>query len=159
MESLPHDVVELILERLAVKPLMRFKCVSRQWKSTIESEYFKQRLLKQDPSALLQVVVVPTHEIDTRERVDEARRCTKQENIMIFVFLLIWSLVPYWSISRPVINQPNRTGGLELNQAQPYLRFLSSIFCQPERNQFDSYKHPIQGVVVVMMHKHNVVHN
>ena len=93
MESLPHDVVELILERLAVKPLMRFKCVSRQWKSTIESEYFKQRLLKQDPSALLQVVVVPTHEIDTRERVDEARRCTKQENIMIFVFLLIWSLV------------------------------------------------------------------
>ncbi|KAF2545419.1 hypothetical protein F2Q70_00019822 [Brassica cretica] len=94
MESLPHHVVELILERLAVKPLMRFKCVSRQWKSKIESEYFKQRLLKRDPSALLQVVVVPTHEIDTRERVDdEARRCTKQEKIMIFVFLLIWSLV------------------------------------------------------------------
>ena len=71
MESLPHDVVELILERLAVKALIRFKCVSKQWKTTIESEYFKQRLLIRDPSVLLQVLVVPpTHEIDhTRERV------------------------------------------------------------------------------------------
>ena len=36
--------------------------------------------------------------------------------------------VPYWSISKPVTNQPNRIGGLELNQAQPYLKFLSHLF-------------------------------
>lgn len=38
MASFPHDVVELILEKLAVKSLLRFKSVSKQWKSTIESD-------------------------------------------------------------------------------------------------------------------------
>ncbi|KAL0694322.1 hypothetical protein Bca4012_061502 [Brassica carinata] len=100
MESLPHDVVELILERLAVKPLMRFKCVSKQWKTTIESEYFKQRLLKRDPSALLQVLVVPTHDLidHTRERVEDdnalqAQRRPKLENFVCVVYFLSWFLI------------------------------------------------------------------
>ncbi|KAJ4875419.1 F-box protein [Raphanus sativus] len=42
-EVLPHDVVELILEKLPVVSLVRFKCVSKRWKSTIESASFKQR--------------------------------------------------------------------------------------------------------------------
>ncbi|KAG7568321.1 Kelch-type beta propeller [Arabidopsis thaliana x Arabidopsis arenosa] len=42
---LPHDVVELILERLAVKSLLRFKSVSKKWESTIESQRFKERQL------------------------------------------------------------------------------------------------------------------
>ncbi|CAH2037758.1 unnamed protein product, partial [Thlaspi arvense] len=46
MESLPHHVVERILERLPVKPLMRFKAVSKQWRSTIESPFFQGRQLK-----------------------------------------------------------------------------------------------------------------
>ncbi|KAL0813164.1 hypothetical protein Bca101_069607 [Brassica carinata] len=86
MESLPHDVVELILEKLAVKPLMRFKCLSRQGETTIESKYFKQRLLIRDPSALLQVLVVPAHAIDTREMVEDdnprAQHCTKLKNFI-----------------------------------------------------------------------------
>lgn len=45
VESLPHDVVELILERLPVKSLLRYKSVSKKWKSTIESPRFKQRQL------------------------------------------------------------------------------------------------------------------
>lgn len=44
-ELLPDDVVELILERLPVVSLLRFKSVSKTWKSTIESPSFKQRQL------------------------------------------------------------------------------------------------------------------
>ncbi|CAH8380884.1 unnamed protein product [Eruca vesicaria subsp. sativa] len=45
-EALPHDVVELILERLPVRSLLRFKAVSKQWKSTMESRNFQERQLK-----------------------------------------------------------------------------------------------------------------
>ncbi|CAA7058177.1 unnamed protein product [Microthlaspi erraticum] len=41
--GLPHDVVELILERLPVKSLRSFKSVSKQWRSTIDSQSFKER--------------------------------------------------------------------------------------------------------------------
>ncbi|CAA7045868.1 unnamed protein product [Microthlaspi erraticum] len=41
--GLPHDVVELILERLPVKSLQSFKSVSKQWRSTINSQSFKER--------------------------------------------------------------------------------------------------------------------
>ncbi|CAH2037659.1 unnamed protein product [Thlaspi arvense] len=44
-ESLPHEVVEYIMERLPAKSLLRFKAVSKQWKSTIESSFFKGRQL------------------------------------------------------------------------------------------------------------------
>uniref|UniRef100_A0A1J3JA51 F-box protein n=1 Tax=Noccaea caerulescens TaxID=107243 RepID=A0A1J3JA51_NOCCA len=43
VERLPHDLVELILERLPVKSLLRFKCVSRKWRSTIDSQSFRER--------------------------------------------------------------------------------------------------------------------
>ncbi|XP_056866817.1 F-box protein At1g11270-like [Raphanus sativus] len=42
VELLPHDVVELILERLPVDSLLRFKSVSKNWKSTIDSGRFQQ---------------------------------------------------------------------------------------------------------------------
>ncbi|KAG7591282.1 F-box associated interaction domain, partial [Arabidopsis thaliana x Arabidopsis arenosa] len=45
LEFLPHDLVELILQRLPVKPLLRFKSVSKNWKSTIESQRFQERNL------------------------------------------------------------------------------------------------------------------
>ncbi|KAG7591421.1 Galactose oxidase/kelch beta-propeller [Arabidopsis thaliana x Arabidopsis arenosa] len=58
MESLPHEVVERILERLAVDSLLRFTAVSKQWKSSIESPFFQQRQLTQrqqsgDPAVLM----------------------------------------------------------------------------------------------------------
>ncbi|KAG7542233.1 F-box domain [Arabidopsis thaliana x Arabidopsis arenosa] len=58
MESLLHDVVENILERLSVKSLLRFKAVSKQWNSTIESRYFQEKQLKHrqqsgDPDVLM----------------------------------------------------------------------------------------------------------
>ncbi|EOA11937.1 hypothetical protein CARUB_v10016545mg, partial [Capsella rubella] len=43
VEVLPHDVVELILERLPVKSLLRYKSVSKNWNSTIESQRFQER--------------------------------------------------------------------------------------------------------------------
>ncbi|KAL1197099.1 F-box/LRR-repeat/kelch-repeat protein [Cardamine amara subsp. amara] len=46
MESLPQDVVEHILERLAVNSLLRFKSVSKQWKSIVESTSFQKRQFK-----------------------------------------------------------------------------------------------------------------
>ncbi|EOA37401.1 hypothetical protein CARUB_v10011290mg [Capsella rubella] len=46
MEWLPHHVVERILEITPVKPLVRFKAVSKQWKSTIECRMFQERQLK-----------------------------------------------------------------------------------------------------------------
>lgn len=61
MESLPHEVVELILERLAVKPLLRFKAVSKQWRSTIESRFFQERqLLHRQQSGDADVLMVST---------------------------------------------------------------------------------------------------
>ncbi|KAF8115014.1 hypothetical protein N665_0030s0061 [Sinapis alba] len=42
---LPDDVIELILERLPVMSLLRFKCVSKKWKSTIEDRRFQERQL------------------------------------------------------------------------------------------------------------------
>ncbi|XP_010492457.1 PREDICTED: F-box/LRR-repeat/kelch-repeat protein At1g09650-like [Camelina sativa] len=61
MESvlqLPHEVVERILEKLAVKSLLRFKSVSKQWRSTIESQFFQGRDLTHrqrsgDPDVLM----------------------------------------------------------------------------------------------------------
>lgn len=47
VESLPDEIMELILSRLAVKCLLRFKCVSKKWKSTIESLRFKEAQLRQ----------------------------------------------------------------------------------------------------------------
>ncbi|KAL0702031.1 hypothetical protein Bca4012_058153 [Brassica carinata] len=47
VELLPHDVIELILERLSLKTLVRFKCVSKTWKTTIDSRTFqKQQLIR-----------------------------------------------------------------------------------------------------------------
>ncbi|CAA7020817.1 unnamed protein product [Microthlaspi erraticum] len=61
VELLPHDVVELILERLPVWSLLRFKSVSKNWKSTIDSRRFQQRQLIQrrqlrGPDFLLYVI-------------------------------------------------------------------------------------------------------
>ncbi|KAG2315029.1 hypothetical protein Bca52824_018151 [Brassica carinata] len=60
MEWLHQDVVKLILERLPVKSLLRFKSVSKQWKSTIESRSFQERQWKKqrqesggDPDVLM----------------------------------------------------------------------------------------------------------
>ncbi|KAL0796484.1 hypothetical protein Bca101_067861 [Brassica carinata] len=44
---LPHNVVELILERLSVRTLLRFRCVSKTWKTTTDSRTFqKQQLIR-----------------------------------------------------------------------------------------------------------------
>ncbi|CAH2038417.1 unnamed protein product [Thlaspi arvense] len=69
--SLPHDVVELILERVPVKSLGRFKAVSKQWKSTIEDPFFQHRQLKQrqqsgDPDVLM-VSVHRSDDIDYKD--------------------------------------------------------------------------------------------
>ncbi|CAN6989612.1 unnamed protein product [Brassica oleracea var. botrytis] len=46
-----------ILERLPVRSLLRFKSVSKQWRSTIQSRRFQERQLKQsgrgDPDVLM----------------------------------------------------------------------------------------------------------
>ncbi|CAL9229825.1 unnamed protein product [Arabidopsis halleri] len=45
-QVLPHDVIEYhILERLDVKTLLKFKSVSKQWISTIQSPCFQKRQL------------------------------------------------------------------------------------------------------------------
>ncbi|KAH0866779.1 hypothetical protein HID58_073801, partial [Brassica napus] len=41
----PHNVVEVILECVPVKPLLRFRSVSKKWKLTIDSPGFKERQL------------------------------------------------------------------------------------------------------------------
>lgn len=59
VELLPHDVVELILERLPVKSLLRLRSVSKTWKLTIQTRRFQERQLIQycsqsrDPDILL----------------------------------------------------------------------------------------------------------
>ncbi|KAL1221193.1 F-box protein [Cardamine amara subsp. amara] len=44
-EPLPHDVIEHILEKLDVKTVLKFKLVSKQWNSTIQSRWFQERQL------------------------------------------------------------------------------------------------------------------
>ncbi|KAJ4883550.1 F-box protein [Raphanus sativus] len=44
-ELLPDDLVELILEHVPVKPLLRFKSVSKKWKLTMDSPRFMERHL------------------------------------------------------------------------------------------------------------------
>ncbi|KAL0731359.1 hypothetical protein Bca4012_027453 [Brassica carinata] len=43
---IPQDVVQEILVRLAVKSLLRFKAVSKSWRSEIESRLFQERYLR-----------------------------------------------------------------------------------------------------------------
>ncbi|WZZ11129.1 hypothetical protein YC2023_097050 [Brassica napus] len=55
---LHHDLVERIMEMLPVKSLLRFKAVSKQWQSTIESRYFQKSQLNhreqsRDPDVLM----------------------------------------------------------------------------------------------------------
>ncbi|CAA7030338.1 unnamed protein product [Microthlaspi erraticum] len=67
-ESLPHEVVECIMEKLPVKSLLRFKAVSKQWKSTIESPFFKKRQLThshQSGDPVLLMVSEATQEEET----------------------------------------------------------------------------------------------
>ncbi|XP_033136008.1 F-box protein At1g11270-like [Brassica rapa] len=45
VERLPHVLVEDILQRLEIKPIIRFTRVSKQWNSTIKSRYFASRHL------------------------------------------------------------------------------------------------------------------
>ncbi|KAG2300035.1 hypothetical protein Bca52824_036507 [Brassica carinata] len=42
---LPDDLVELILEHVPVKPLLRFMSISKEWKLTIDSQRFNDRHL------------------------------------------------------------------------------------------------------------------
>ncbi|ESQ35366.1 hypothetical protein EUTSA_v10009873mg [Eutrema salsugineum] len=61
IESLPQEVVESILERLPVKSLLRFKAVSSQWKSTVESPFFQKRQsIHRQQSGDPDVLMVPT---------------------------------------------------------------------------------------------------
>ncbi|XP_019091709.1 PREDICTED: F-box/LRR-repeat/kelch-repeat protein At1g09650-like [Camelina sativa] len=65
LESLPHDCVERILERLDVDSLMRLKGVSKQWKSTIESPFFQRRqLTHRQQSGNPDVLMVSLHPDD-----------------------------------------------------------------------------------------------
>ncbi|XP_010458578.1 PREDICTED: F-box/LRR-repeat protein At2g43260-like [Camelina sativa] len=41
--AIPIDVVEEILQKIALKSIIRFKCVSKQWKTSIESHSFIDR--------------------------------------------------------------------------------------------------------------------
>ncbi|KAL0698636.1 hypothetical protein Bca4012_054758 [Brassica carinata] len=66
-ELLPHDLVELILEHVPVKPLLKFRSVSRKWKFTIDSQRFKERHLirrKQlrGPDVLILILSYEYHE-------------------------------------------------------------------------------------------------
>ncbi|CAA7039287.1 unnamed protein product [Microthlaspi erraticum] len=45
-QEIPYDMVEEILLRLPVESLIRFKIVSKQWRSTIGSLYFQERHLR-----------------------------------------------------------------------------------------------------------------
>ncbi|CAH8271267.1 unnamed protein product [Arabidopsis lyrata] len=66
MESLlPHHVVERILESLEVNSLLRFKAVSKQWKSTIESQFFQgKHLTHRLQSGDSDVLMVAVHNDD-----------------------------------------------------------------------------------------------
>ncbi|EOA37991.1 hypothetical protein CARUB_v10009460mg [Capsella rubella] len=71
VELLPHDVVELILERLPVKSLLRFKSVSKQWKSTIVSNRFQERqLIRRKQSRGPDVLFISLEEGEPPRRID-----------------------------------------------------------------------------------------
>ncbi|KAG7569114.1 F-box associated domain type 1 [Arabidopsis thaliana x Arabidopsis arenosa] len=70
MDLIPYDVVEHILERLDVKTLLKFKFVSKQWKSTIQCRAFQERQLMHrrqsgNPDVLLVSVCDESYPIGT----------------------------------------------------------------------------------------------
>ncbi|CAH8252220.1 unnamed protein product [Arabidopsis lyrata] len=70
LELLPHDVVELILERLPVNSLLRFKSLSKDWKSTIESKRFEERqLIRRKQSRGPDVLYVSLHDDEAPKRI------------------------------------------------------------------------------------------
>ncbi|KAG7569562.1 F-box domain [Arabidopsis thaliana x Arabidopsis arenosa] len=75
--ELSRDLVEHILHTLPVKSLVRFKSVSPQWKSIIESRYFKQKHLlcreSQDPDILI-INPIEFDEISKREKEENVTR-------------------------------------------------------------------------------------
>ncbi|KAG7572145.1 F-box domain [Arabidopsis suecica] len=72
VESLPHDVVELILERLPVKSLLRFRSVSKKWRWTIYSQRFWERqLIRRRQSRGPDVLFVSLYHSETSETDDD----------------------------------------------------------------------------------------
>lgn len=76
MEPLLHDdVVERIMEMLPVKSLLRFKAVSKQWQSTIESRYFQESQLNhREQSRDPDVLMVCEHPYDIKDTNIESLR-------------------------------------------------------------------------------------
>ncbi|CAH2038285.1 unnamed protein product [Thlaspi arvense] len=77
VELLPHDVVELILEGLPVESLLRFKSVSKKWKSTIESQRFQEgqwirRRQSRGPDFLCMCLNYPSSSDDDDDDDDDA---------------------------------------------------------------------------------------
>ncbi|EYU32835.1 hypothetical protein MIMGU_mgv1a023169mg, partial [Erythranthe guttata] len=51
--DLPEEIIEeILLCNLPVKTLLRFKCVSKQWRSLISSKHFVERHLAKNSSSL-----------------------------------------------------------------------------------------------------------
>lgn len=76
---LPHDVIEYILERLDVKTLIKFKSVSKQWKTTItQCRSFQERqLFRRKHSGDPYVVLVSSYDAFVRNPDIEALRTFK----------------------------------------------------------------------------------
>uniref|UniRef100_A0A0D3DPP0 F-box domain-containing protein n=1 Tax=Brassica oleracea var. oleracea TaxID=109376 RepID=A0A0D3DPP0_BRAOL len=73
---LHHDVVERIMEMFPVKSLLRFKAVSKQWQSTIESRYFQESQLNhrersRDPDVLM--VCIHSHDFEADTSIESLR--------------------------------------------------------------------------------------
>ncbi|ESQ46703.1 hypothetical protein EUTSA_v10000283mg [Eutrema salsugineum] len=75
VELLPHDAVEIILERVPGKSLRRFRSVSKRWKSTIDSRRFhEQQLIRRRQSRGADMLLVSI--VDYGEDCDPGRMRT-----------------------------------------------------------------------------------
>ncbi|KAF8087019.1 hypothetical protein N665_0602s0002 [Sinapis alba] len=76
VQLLPDDVVEVILERLAVKSLLRFRTVSKKLKSTIDCRRFQERQMFRQGGPHVLFVCLNSYDDDGRliERDDDDDR-------------------------------------------------------------------------------------
>ncbi|EOA25623.1 hypothetical protein CARUB_v10018971mg [Capsella rubella] len=88
---LPHHIVEKILEKLPVKSIIKFKCVSKEWRLTTMSQYFKERHMRisersHDPNILFV----------QSKRVQPIEVCVNTLTLRLSVFVESRSYYPFY---------------------------------------------------------------
>ncbi|CAA7041103.1 unnamed protein product [Microthlaspi erraticum] len=142
-------MVDCILEKLPIKSLLRFKSVSKQWKSTIESPYFKKRHLisrqSQDPDVLITNPLESELSYDEWKRQEYPNTRIVHENVM-----RIFTMGSSELIKLPNIGPPLKPVYLNNSPDDPAYSVIQYSVCDGMISYYNEYSciyvvNPITG--------------